>query len=249
MNRIAALPVVAALAVSAVAAAAASGWRLDHGDGEAAALAAQARTIASLEAEVATLKATDPDWAAVAARTEPSVVTILTDEDLGSGWVVSSDRAGSDVVTNYHVVADAVARGEFDLKVARLDQTMSAELEKVDRLDDLAVLHVAERLPALTVAAVRPKAGSAVMDLGSPLGLRGTVSVGVVAAYRSLFGSDYLQFTAAISPGNSGGPVVDASGRVVGIATAKVIADGADSLGFAIPVQVACAALVECMQA
>jgi hypothetical protein len=88
-----------------------------------------------------------------------------------------------------------------------------------------------------------------VMTAGSPLGLSGTVSVGVLSGFRSLFGSDYLQFTTAISPGNSGGPVVDRKGRVVGIATAKLMADGAEALGFAIPVQNACATLAACAQA
>lgn len=247
VNRIGALPLVAALAVSAVAASVAGAWRVERSD--AAQLAAQAKTIAALQAEVATVRRGEPDWAGVAAAVQPSVVTVLTDEDLGSGWVVHADSGGSEIVTNYHVVADAVANHEHDFEVVRSDRTMSADLVRADPLDDLAVLRVRDRLPALAVAAQRPQVGSPVMDLGSPLGLKGTVSVGVVAAFRSLFGSDYLQFTAAISPGNSGGPVVDQSGRVVGIATAKIVMDGAESLGLAIPVQVACAALGDCAQA
>ena len=101
-------------------------------------------------------------------------------------------------------------------------------------------------MPRLVVSAGRPRVGATVLAAGAPLGLSGTISVGVVSGFRSVFGSDYLQFTAAISPGNSGGPVVDSRGRVVGIATAKLVADGAEALGFAIPVQTACAGLVEC---
>jgi putative serine protease PepD len=58
-----------------------------------------------------------------------------------------------------------------------------------------------------------------------------------------------MQFSAPISPGNSGGPVVDAKGRVVAIATAKIVGDGAEALGFGIPVQTVCASLVACAQA
>ena len=71
-------------------------------------------------------------------------------------------------------------------------------------------------------------------------------AIGVVSGYRSLGGSNYLQFTAAISPGNSGGPVIDSSGRVVAIASAKLIYPGAEALSLGIPVEVACDSLVVC---
>jgi putative serine protease PepD len=78
------------------------------------------------------------------------------------------------------------------------------------------------------------------MAVGAPLGLDGSVSIGVVSGFRSIEGSDYIQFSAAISPGNSGGPVVDAQGRVVAVATAKFVAPGAEALSLAIPVQTVC---------
>jgi S1-C subfamily serine protease len=144
------------------------------------------------------------------------------------------------------VVAEAVDAGAKTVEVLQLDRMLEGVVVRTDRTDDLAVVHVHERLTALVVAAARPRVGTTVMAAGSPLGLSGTVSVGVVSGFRSLFGSDYLQFTAAISPGNSGGPVVDRQGHVVGIATAKLLADGAEALAFAIPVQTACASLVAC---
>src|SRR2546421_552195 len=94
--------------------------------------------------------------------------------------------------------------------------------------------------------AERPKLGTTVMAVGSPLGLDGTISIGVVSGYRSLGGSNYLQFTAAISPGNSGGPVIDSRGRVVAIASAKLVYPGAEALSLGIPVAVACDSLVVC---
>ena len=237
--------VAAVLVVGAAAATAGGAWNAERRDAQA--LASQARTIAYLEAELHSLDAkAAPDWAAVAAQVEPSVVTISTDSDLGSGWVAHSDGSGSDIVTNFHVVADAVAAGTKTVDVLRLDEVLSGVVVRTDQNDDLAVVHVRERLTPLEAAASRPKVGTMVMAAGSPLGLSGTVSVGVVSGFRSLFGSDYLQFTAAISPGNSGGPVVDRQGRVVGVATAKLLADGAEALAFAIPVQTACASLVAC---
>jgi putative serine protease PepD len=247
VHRAGAVSVVAALTLSAAALAGAGEWRAERADAQA--LAAQRQTISDLQGQVAALKATDPDWAAVAAAVQPAVVTVWTDDDLGSGWVVRSGHAGSDILTNYHVVAAAVDEGITAVQVTWLDRTVSAEIVRTDKVDDLALLHVSEVLKSLAVAANRPKAGTTVMALGSPLGLSGSVSVGVVAAFRSIFGADYLQFTAPISPGNSGGPVVDGSGRVVGIATAKLVVDGAESLGFAIPVQIACAGIVSCVQA
>jgi putative serine protease PepD len=240
--------VAAVLVVGAAAAAGAGAWGAERRDAQA--LASQARTIAHLESEVQALH-TDaaPDWAAIAAQVAPSVVTVSTDADLGSGWVAHVDAGGSDIVTNYHVVADAVAAGTTAVDVLQFDKRLKGVIARTDRTDDLAVVHVRERLAPLEVAKARPKVGAMVMAAGSPLGLSGTISVGVVSGFRSLFGSDYLQFTAAISPGNSGGPVVDTHGRVVGIATAKLLADGAEALGFAIPVQTACASLVACAQA
>jgi S1-C subfamily serine protease len=244
VGRAGAISVVAALAVSAAAVAGAGAWRVERTDAQA--LAAQRQTIVELQREVVSLRALDPDWAAVAARVEPSVVTISTDDGLGSGWVVRAGQGGSDILTNYHVIASALDKGTTAVEVTQHDRTMPGEVVRRDAGDDLAVVHVAAKLEPLSVAAGRPKVGMMVMAVGAPLGLSGSVSVGVVAAFRSLYGADYMQFTAPISPGNSGGPVVDGAGRVVGMATAKLVMDGAESLGFAIPVQVPCAQLVRC---
>jgi S1-C subfamily serine protease len=85
-----------------------------------------------------------------------------------------------------------------------------------------------------------------VIVVGSPLGLGGTVATGIVSAFRTEEGLEYLQFSAPVSPGNSGGPVVDRSGAVVGVAVGKVVEDGAEGLSFAIPYERACRALGLC---
>lgn len=205
-------------------------------------LAAQQQRITTLERNAAS----QPDWPAIAAAIEPSVVTIETDMALGSAWVAHSDASGSDLVTNFHVIADAWDAGHANVTVRRGDATMPGMIVRVDKGDDLAVVHVHERLVSLAEAGQRPKVGATVMAVGSPLGLSGTVTIGIVSGFRSLEGSDYVQFSAPISPGNSGGPVVDAQGRVVAIASAKIVGEGVEALSLAIPVQTVCLALVSC---
>ena len=69
----------------------------------------------------------------------------------------------------------------------------------------------------------------------------------VIAGFRSLEGADYIQFSAPISPGNSGGPVMDHQGRVVAVAAAKFEGQGVEALSLAIPVQIVCATVVTCL--
>lgn len=240
---------MAAALVVSVAVTAGVAWR-GQGDG-AQSMAAQDRSIARLQAEVDLLVArasSQPDWAEVAAHVEPAVFTIATEAGLGSGWVVRSGATGSDLLTNFHVVADALASGSHSVRVQQADRTLAGDVTRVDSTDDLAVVHVQVRLVSLAIAVARPRLGESVMAVGSPLGLGGTISVGLVSGFRSIDGSDWVQFSAPISPGNSGGPVVDTRGEVVGIASGKYVGDGVEALGFAIPVSVACASLRVCKE-
>jgi putative serine protease PepD len=212
-------------------------------------LGAQQRTIGQLNARVASVERGEraqTDWPSIAASVEQSVVTIEAGDFGGSGWVAHVSASGSDIVTNFHVVANTWAAGSATVQVRRRDRSIGGTVVRVDARDDLAVIHVNERLPALASALARPALGSAVMAVGSPLGLDGTVSLGVVSGFRSLEGSDYIQFSAPISPGNSGGPVIDSHGRVVAVASAKLVGEGIEALSLAIPVQTVCLSLVSC---
>ena len=212
-------------------------------------LAADARANQELWQRVSSLEArlnAQPDWTAIVRRVEPSVFTIETSMGLGSAWVVHSDSTGSDLVTNFHVVADAWNVGQNKVDVKQGDQTVKGVISRVDRSDDLAIVHVTDQFPSLPAVAYRPSLGSTVMAVGSPLGLAGSLSIGVVSGYRSIDGSDFLQFSAPISPGNSGGPVVDGNGRVVAVAAAKFEGTGVEALSLAIPVQTVCTMLAAC---
>jgi S1-C subfamily serine protease len=203
----------------------------------------QEHSIRDLQTQVEAFNARfrpQPDWPAIATSVEPSVLTVSTAEALGSGWVAHSDDSGSDVVTNLHVVADAWNAGVVTVDVGVGDRTFKGTITRVDVNDDLASIHVDTKLPALQQATVQAQLAESVMAIGSPLGLDGSVSIGVISGFRSIEGSDYIQFSAAISPGNSGGPVVDADGHVVAVSTAKFVAPGAEALSLAIPVQIVC---------
>lgn len=212
-------------------------------------LGAEQRTIAQLNVRVASLERGEraqTDWPSIAASVEQSVVTIEAGGFGGSGWVADASASGSEIITNFHVVAGAWTAGNATVQVRRQDQTIHGTVVRVDARDDVAVIHVTERLQALASAVARPALGSTVMAVGSPLGLDGTVTLGVVSGFRSLEGSDYIQFSAPISPGNSGGPVIDSHGRVVAIASAKLVGSGVEGLSLAIPVETVCLSLVTC---
>ena len=242
-RRLAAAAVIATVAVAAVA----FTWT-----GESALrrqAAAQQQLVVQLQQRVTALEArsaVDVDWRATAASVRLSVVTIDAGDALGSGWVAHADARGSDIVTNYHVIAGDWTSGVATVGIRQADSTFAGTVIRVDVSDDLAVVHTAHRLTALVSAPRRPDVGTTVMTVGSPLGLSGTVSVGVVSGYRSLDGSDYMQFSAPISPGNSGGPVVDGEGRVVAVASAKLVGEGVEGLALGIPAEVVCGALVTC---
>ncbi|MEV0637306.1 trypsin-like peptidase domain-containing protein [Streptomyces sp. NPDC050619] len=191
------------------------------------------------------------DLEAVAARVLPSVVSVRTEGGQGSGFVF--DERGR-ILTNAHVVASS-SRVTVELQDGR---RLSAEVLGDDPEHDVAVLEpeTARGLSAADLATrTRPGVGDTVLAIGSPLGLSGTVTSGIVSALdRSVRlgeGSGggqrrALQTDASINPGNSGGPLVDAEGQVIGINTAIATLDqqrgGSIGIGFAIPVADAAAA-------
>ncbi|MCX6098184.1 MAG: trypsin-like peptidase domain-containing protein [Caldiserica bacterium] len=144
----------------------------------------------------------------------------------GSGFIISLDGR---IVTNYHVI-DGAASG----KVVLNDGTTFTDIKVLgwDKEGDLAIIKVpGSGLPAVTTGnSDTAQIGEAVVAIGSPLGLQNTVSTGIISARRE----GYLQTTAPISHGSSGGALFNMMGEVVGITSAGM-EEGAN-LGFAIPI-------------
>lgn len=175
----------------------------------------------------------------VAARLRPSVVTVIVDGGAGSGVVY---RENGLILTNEHVV-----RGHRQVRVSFADgQQVDGTVKAVDAITDVALLQVDRTgLPPVEFETQLPKVGSLAVVLGSPLGFENTVTAGIISGlHREIPGSaaqgqslvDLIQTDAPISPGNSGGAVADARGRIIGISEAYIPPQaGAVSLGFAIP--------------
>jgi S1-C subfamily serine protease len=192
----------------------------------------------------------------VAARTVPAVVSIeiRVGEEGGTGSGVVIEPSGY-VLTNNHVVAPAAEAAGASIEAIFHDGVRGpARIVGRDPKTDLAVLKVDVTNPVVaTIGSVRDLAvGDGVIAIGSPLGLAGTVTDGIVSALDRPVrldapGTDAnavidaIQTDAAINPGNSGGPLVDSTGAVVGINTAirslgEGDGGGSIGLGFAIPI-------------
>jgi putative serine protease PepD len=161
----------------------------------------------------------------------------------GSGFVI--DSAGH-IVTNDHVVEDA---DRFTVRFGEKGEPIAAKLVGKDPSSDLAVLQIdpdkveggAKPLKLASSSSLRP--GDAAIAIGSPFGLSGTVTTGIVSALGreieapngfSIPGA--VQTDAAINPGNSGGPLLDAGGRVIGVNSQIASQSGSNSgVGFAVP--------------
>ncbi len=217
---------------------------------------------ASLGTTPATVFERPPDSVAgIAARLLPSVVQINISgggqSGTGSGFVLRNDGY---IATNNHVVAAAGARGAIDVLFSD-NSRATAEIVGTDPGSDLAVIKVgASDMPDTATAVALGDSdavavGDPVVAIGSPLGLTGSVTAGIVSAKDRAVtaegdnGSDEsfinaIQTDAAINPGNSGGPLVNVAGQVVGVNTAIAVVEGSVlsdqagniGVGFAIPV-------------
>jgi putative serine protease PepD len=181
------------------------------------------------------------DVRAILAKVEPSVVDIQSREGRGvgegTGIVISNDGK---ILTNAHVVSGA---SRITVTAFKGQKALPATILGADEAHDVAVLQVdaSAGLPAADLGRSADVAvGDDVVAIGNALGLRGDPSVtrGIVSGLNRTIGphTGMIQTDAAINPGNSGGPLVNRAGQVIGINTAVATENGAQNIGFAIPI-------------
>ena len=199
--------------------------------------------------------ATGANVKSIAQLVSPSVVSIEVNSagggGTGSGSIYKSNSDISYIITNNHVVSDAAAGGTIDVELNNGD-VFPATIVGRNSEYDLAVISIKKGfLPEIPVGdSSSISIGDPVIAFGSPLGLSGTVTSGIVSALNrpvttgSVTAESYMdaiQTDAAINPGNSGGPLVDSQGRIVGVNSAiatlgaTATSNGNIGLGFSIP--------------
>lgn len=226
------LAALAVVALSSISGAAAGGWVAGQ-DGKPGPNAASA---APVPAELVT----------AAEKTVPGVVSVMVggasgSSATGSGFAIDDQQH---IITNDHILARG---GGGPVTVEMPDgRQFTAEVVGREPSSDLAVLKVPASAGLSPLPLAKPnstRVGEPVLAVGSPLGLAGTVTAGIVSALNRQvrLGSGRhtaVQTDASINPGNSGGPLVNARGEVVGVNTAIATIDGSGSIGigFAIPI-------------
>ncbi|MEX2111787.1 MAG: transglutaminase family protein [Pirellulales bacterium] len=185
---------------------------------------------------VGTVSAPDASIEELTARIGKSIVTITSAsrdgsrDNVGTGFIISPDGL---IATNFHVAGEGRA---VRVQLADGRGFDVAAVEAFHRQHDLAILRIdAKDLPALELGDTDlVKQGQRVVALGNPAGLRHSVVSGVVSAVREMDGRPMIQVAIPIEPGNSGGPLVDLQGRVLGILTMKSLVT--PNLGFAVSI-------------
>jgi S1-C subfamily serine protease len=170
--------------------------------------------------------------------TRPSVLGVGCGDDYGTGWVL--EAGGSKVaVTNFHVIERCATSGGVTI-YSDQGETSSRVLG-ADEFNDLAILEVSGSQEPLPTAPA-PPIGAWIMVIGNSIGLDRSVNYGTLTNTSE----GWIITDAAINPGNSGGPVFDAQGRVVGVATAKLVDEGIDRVGLVVPLKALCDSLLSC---
>jgi putative serine protease PepD len=223
---------VALIALAAVVAVAVAGGSGNGGAGADPAAAPVSTTVSGLQQR----------FVRVVRTVSPQVVEVQTPVDLGSGVVFD---ARGDIVTNAHVVGDA---HRFVVRLMG-GEKHPATLVGSDPSHDLAVIRLvaARPTPATFADSANLDVGDLVLAIGNPLGLRSSVTEGIVSSLGRTVAegngvtlSPVIQTSAAINPGNSGGALVDLTGHVIGVPTLAALdpefgATEAPGIGFAIP--------------
>lgn len=184
----------------------------------------------NFDEEIKTLKSSQEDFSGVVEDVVRGVVTIRTDNSIGTGFFVNSRGY---IVTNFHVIKDS----EKSIEAITYDREVyKATLVGKDETRDLALLLVPGNFDYLELAEKEDiQVGKKVIAIGNPLGLSFTVTEGIISGIDRVGPSglaEYVQTDVSLNPGNSGGPLIDTQGKAVGINNFKI--GGAEALGFSL---------------
>jgi len=184
----------------------------------------------NLSQQLNSLKASaGDDFSGIIENAVKSVVTVRTDISQGTGFIISNDGY---VVTNAHVMEGATAAGIYTYDGGH----HSVSLIGYDPELDIALLKISGNYEKLRLADSNDvNVGEKVIAIGNPLGLQFSVSQGIVSAVHREGTNGlnaYIQTDAALNPGNSGGPLINTDGKVIGINNFKI--GSSESLGFAL---------------
>lgn len=208
---------------------------------EATAKAVEDRLNAAEETAETAAETAAGGLAPLADRVLKSVFTVQTRTSFGTGWVAWTEGDATYVITANHVVEDSPSAF---ITLDRRDGSWSGEIVRTDVRNDLAVIRIsgtikdAEPLWQDPRPDIEPRPGDKLLLVGSPYGLDGTVTTGIVSRVTKR----EIQTDAAANPGNSGGPALDEQGRVVGV----LLAGGGQNLNFAVPMARACVVIRDC---
>ncbi len=179
--------------------------------------------------QIEVLKASQQDFSGIIENVIKGVVSVGTDKSAGTGFIVHSSGY---VVTNNHVIQG----GQYVKILTYNDKIYDAQVIGTDPVADLALLKVNGVFDHLSLGnSSNVSVGEKVIAIGNPLGLSFTVTSGIVSALHRV-GSNglatYIQTDVTLNPGNSGGPLIDTKGKVIGINNFKI--GSAEGLGFAL---------------
>ena len=186
-----------------------------------------------IEGQISLIKRPLQDFSGIIENVIRGVVSVITDRSAGSGFIIHEDGF---IVTNFHVI-----QGSNFVRVNLFNgDTYNADIVGVDPITDLALLKIEGNFDSLDLADSNDvQIGEKVIAIGNPLGLSFTVTEGIVSAVNRVGPNglaSYIQTDVTLNPGNSGGPLINAEGEVIGINNFKI--GGAESLGFALESEV-----------
>lgn len=166
-------------------------------------------------------------------QTLPSIVQIRTPNGRGSGFLLDSSGL---IMTNQHVVGSA-----FSVKVKLYDGSIvNGRVLRRDSVADAALVKLEGEMSEVAGLPIchtdRVRVGQSVVAIGNPLSFSNSVTQGIVSGFRRNASRSLIQTDTAVNPGNSGGPLLNRDGKVIGIVTEKIASEGIEGLGFALPI-------------